>query len=36
MSFADGQATPIGSESEPQYGPQFSRDWQIRVLLGLE
>ncbi|MGA2149369.1 MAG: winged helix-turn-helix domain-containing protein [Bryobacteraceae bacterium] len=26
MSFADGQATPIGSESEPQYGPQFSRD----------
>jgi Tol biopolymer transport system component/DNA-binding winged helix-turn-helix (wHTH) protein len=26
MSFADGQAVPIGSESEPQYGPHFSRD----------
>ena len=26
MSFADGQAVPIGPESEPQYGPQFSRD----------
>ncbi|MGP8243318.1 MAG: winged helix-turn-helix domain-containing protein [Bryobacteraceae bacterium] len=27
MSLADGQAVPIGPESEPpQYGPQFSRD----------
>lgn len=30
MSFADGQAVPIGPESEPpQYGPQFSRDGRL-------
>jgi Tol biopolymer transport system component len=26
MSFADGQAVPIGYESEPQFVPHFSRD----------
>jgi Tol biopolymer transport system component len=26
MSFADGQAVPVGYESEPQFAPQFSRD----------
>ena len=36
MSFADGQAVPIGLESEPQYSPYFSRDGRFVFYWGIK